>query len=253
MNSGIQTIPSAEPFLLPGGKTGVVLIHGFTGSPKEMRLMGEALNQRGLSVLGVRLAGHATQPEDMARTRWWDWLASVEDGIHLLSGVCDRVFYAGLSLGGVLALIAGARLPPKGIITMSAPFTVDGRVRYARAFKWFMPWVKKENASSQDESDPHRHVEYTAYSSQSLAELYDAIQVMHRSLELIRVPVLLINSQGDLTVPLDHAQKIRALLKNANTDQIILEKSGHVVTEDVEREIVFNAAWQFIQNHQKNS
>jgi carboxylesterase len=120
------------------------MVHGFTGSPKEMRMMGEALHQRGLTVLGVRLTGHATRPEDMARTHWEDWLASVEDGIDLLSGSCDHLYYAGLSLGSVLSLIAAARIPPTGVIAMSTPFEVDGRVRYARIFKPFLPWIKKE-------------------------------------------------------------------------------------------------------------
>ncbi|MBI1854527.1 MAG: carboxylesterase, partial [Chloroflexi bacterium] len=65
-----QIIPTAEPFFLPGSKTGCLLIHGFTGAPKEMRWMGEYLADKGYSVLGVRLAGHATRPEDMIRSNW---------------------------------------------------------------------------------------------------------------------------------------------------------------------------------------
>ncbi len=249
----IQTIPTAEPFLLPGGKIGVVLVHGFTGSPKEMRKMAEALNQRGLTVLGLRLAGHATQPADMARTRWWDWLASVEDGMHLLSNSCSQVYFAGLSLGGVLCLTAAARNPPQGVIAMSTPFSVDGRVKYARAFALVMPWIKKENSASQDESEPGRHVEYPVYPSRSLAELNDAIRAMHQSLMRIKVPVLLINSKSDPTVPINHAAQIRALLANTQVEQVILEKSGHVITEDVEREAVFEATWQFIHKYNKKS
>ena len=69
-------IPSAEPFFFPGSKTGILLIHGFTGTPKEMRWMGEYLHQKQhLTVLGIRLSGHATQPEDMLRSSYTDWLA----------------------------------------------------------------------------------------------------------------------------------------------------------------------------------
>ena len=92
------TIPTAEPFFFPGGKTGCVLVHGFTGAPKEMRLMGKHLNGNGVTVIGIRLAGHATQMSDMVRTRWRDWLTSVEDGINLLSDSCDNIFVAGLSM-----------------------------------------------------------------------------------------------------------------------------------------------------------
>ena len=113
-------IPSAEPFFFPGASTvatgtshttGVLLAHGFTGAPKEMRWMGEYLAQEGYPCLGVRLAGHATCPEDMIRSTHADWLASVEDGYHLLRGVCEQVVLAGLSMGGVLSLISATRLP----------------------------------------------------------------------------------------------------------------------------------------------
>ncbi|MCE7861299.1 MAG: carboxylesterase, partial [Chloroflexi bacterium CFX2] len=61
----MKIIETAEPFLLPGNRTGILLIHGFTGTPKEMRWMGDYLNEFGYSCLGIRLAGHATTPEDM--------------------------------------------------------------------------------------------------------------------------------------------------------------------------------------------
>ena len=95
-----QIIPTAEPFLLPGdsSKPACLLIHGFTGTPKEMRWMGEFLNRQGYTCLAVRLTGHATDPEDMIRSRWTDWAASVEDGYALLRGLTDNIFLIGLSM-----------------------------------------------------------------------------------------------------------------------------------------------------------
>lgn len=63
-------LAGAEPFFLPGGEKGVLLIHGFTGLPAELLLMGEALNKQGFTVLGVRLAGHGTTVEDMSHMTW---------------------------------------------------------------------------------------------------------------------------------------------------------------------------------------
>src|SRR3974377_2317290 len=96
--------PPAEPFFFPGGPTGCLLVHGFTGAPKEMRWLGEYLAGQGHTVLGVRLAAHATRPEDMHRASWQDWVASVEDGWNLLcSAICRtdspepaRMFIMGL-------------------------------------------------------------------------------------------------------------------------------------------------------------
>jgi esterase/lipase len=89
MNSPI-IVPKSEPFFSPGGRTGCLFIHGFTSMPDEMRLCGEYLSIKGYPVLGIRLAGHATHPDDLARIRWQDWLVSVEEGLAVLRAVCDK-------------------------------------------------------------------------------------------------------------------------------------------------------------------
>src|SRR5688500_2485300 len=118
-----QIIPTAEPFFLLGdsSKPACLLVHGFTGTPKEMRGMGEYLHRQGYTCLGIRLAGHATHPEDMIRSRWTDWIASVEDGYNLLCGLTDDIFLIGLSMGGILSLLMSTRLSVKGVIAMSTP------------------------------------------------------------------------------------------------------------------------------------
>src|SRR5262249_50914792 len=75
----------AMNFALPGTRgLGCLLVHGFTATPAEMRPLGEALAARGFPVRGVRLAGHGTSVEDLARTGWRDWYASVEHDLGLL-------------------------------------------------------------------------------------------------------------------------------------------------------------------------
>ena len=145
-------IPTAEPFFLHAGKTGCVLIHGFTGSPKEMRIMGDFLFTHNITALGIRLAGHATDVQDMARTRWKDWLASVEDGIHLLSQCCDNIFLAGLSMGGALSLLAASIYPVRGIIAMSTPYEIkkDWRINFPKQISFFIPTIKKETNDISD-------------------------------------------------------------------------------------------------------
>ena len=104
-------LPGAEPFFLPGGKRGVLLIHGFTGLPAELLLLGQYLNKRGYTVLGVRLAGHATTVEDMSHMTGEDWMDSVRDGYALLSGICEDISAVGHSMGGLLALRLAAEKP----------------------------------------------------------------------------------------------------------------------------------------------
>ena len=120
-----QIITTAEPFFLLGSRTGILLIHGFTGTPKEMRWMGEYLNRElGFTCLGVRLTGHGTRPKDMVRSRWTDWTVSVEDGYNLLSGITDSIYLVGLSMGGALSLLMSTWFEQhvKGVVTMSAPY-----------------------------------------------------------------------------------------------------------------------------------
>jgi carboxylesterase len=247
------TIPTAEPFFFPGGKTGCVLVHGFTGTPKEMRLMGDYLNRNEVTVIGIRLAGHATQISDMIRTRWKDWLTSVEDGINLLSDFCDNIFVAGLSMGGILALMAASRYAIDGVIAMSAPYTIsnDWRVKLAKQISLFMPFVKKEQSDTIDQKTSKDHVDYSAYPTRSIAELDNLVKTLHCNLPQIHIPVLLINSKNDKTVPPSHAENYRSEIPSNHFELVTLENSGHVITEDIERKIVFNAALNFIRKYSK--
>src|SRR5262245_27456874 len=104
LQSSLQ--PSPQPFWLgpDDARAGVLLVHGFTGTPFEMRLVGEALARRGLQVLAPLLAGHAGTTEDLRKTGWRDWLASVEQGFDALRARTERVAVCGLSLGGLLTL-----------------------------------------------------------------------------------------------------------------------------------------------------
>jgi carboxylesterase len=96
---------TTEPFFWTGGRdVGCLLIHGFTGTPYEMRFLGERLHAAGYSVGGVRLAGHATRVEDLAQSGWSDWDQSVEDGFEQLSRHCSRIVGIGLSMGALLGV-----------------------------------------------------------------------------------------------------------------------------------------------------
>lgn len=245
-------IPSAEPFLFTAGSTGCVLVHGFTGTPKEMRLMGEALYKKGITSLGVRLAGHATESSDLRRTLWKDWLVSVEDGIHMLSGICDKVFIAGLSLGGLLSLISAARYPIlKGAIAIAAPYSLgnDWRLKFAKPLSAIIPSIDKPKSSSRVAETSKEHIDYPQYPTKGIVELNDLIKVMHQSLPEINIPVLLVNSDADQTVPLWHAEMIQKGISQVHVERMTIKGSGHVITEDTNRDRVFDAAYQFMMKH----
>lgn len=246
-------IPTAEPFFFPGDRTGCVLVHGFTGTPKEMRWMGEYLAARGRTVLGVRLAAHATRPEDMNRADWRDWVASVEDGWNLLSGCTSRIFLLGLSMGGMLSLYCASYLPVAGVVVMATPHHLpdDPRLRFVRLLSLLMPFREKGPDDWRDPSVAARHVSYPADPTRSYAELKSLAQAMQAALPRVTSPALLIYSREDKTVLASdqHMEKINAALGSQEKHTLWIDNSSHVVTEDANRQQVFEAAAEFIEAH----
>jgi len=257
-----QIIPTAEPFFLLGdrSKPACLLIHGFTGTPKEMRWMGEYLNQKGFTCLGVRLAGHATNPEDMIRSRWTDWTASVEDAYALLRGLTDRIYVIGLSMGGVLALLMSISLDVKGVVAISTPYKLrdDSRLKYIEMISKFMPYLPKINEPPGtgwfDKEAWQQHVSYPQNPVRSISELNKLLGEMRVALPKVNVPVLLIHSKDDKYVLSENAEQIYAdLIKASDKTKLYITGSGHVVTRDAARGQVFESALKFIQRVESTS
>lgn len=251
-----QIIPTAEPFIFIGepSKPACLLIHGFTGTPKEMRWMGEFLHQQGYTCLGIRLAGHATDPEDMIRSNWTDWTASVEDGYSQLRGLTDNIFLIGLSMGGVLSLLMSTRLAVKGIVAMSTPYKLpdDPRLRH---IEWiskivaYMPKSNEEPGSSWFDQEAWKdHISYPQNPVRSIGQLNQLLGAMRAALPDVRVPVLLIHSKDDRYVLPENIEPIYADLVNASEKtRLYVTGSGHVLPRDAARQQVFQSALEFIQ------
>jgi carboxylesterase len=241
-----------EAFYFPGGRVGCLLVHGFTGAPKEMHTLGEYLSAQGHSVLGVRLFAHATRPQDLLRARWEDWVADVENGFHILDAVCDQIVVMGLSMGGMLALIAGATLPVVGVVAMSTPYRLRqewfARLRpLIPAASLLIPHIGKGRPDWLDAAAASNHLEYPDYPLRAIAELFDLLAEMRRCLPSLHVPVLLVNSRIDQTVTPEQSEAIADSLLAAPVERLMVELSGHVVTRDAAREQVFRAAATFAQ------
>lgn len=246
----LLTIPTAEPFFFPGNETGCLLIHGYTGAPKEMRWFGEYLHKKGYTVLGIRLFAHATQPDDMLRARWRDWLACVEDGINILKGCSKRIYVMGLSMGAILSLIAASRYPVAGAVSISAPYSMpaDPRIKFIKWLRYFHPRESKGESDFHNKDAESDHVDYPYFPTRSVIELIELIKVMQESLAKISIPVMLVQSHGDNGIPADSLDQIFNHLGSRIKEKLWVEDSGHVVVREPERFRVFDAVDAFIKN-----
>ncbi len=242
-------LPGAEPFFFTGGRTGCLLVHGFTASPQEMRGLGEHLAQQGHTVLGVRLFAHGTGVRDMLRARWTDWYASVEDGYWMLRGSTDRVVVVGLSLGGVLSLLLAARQPVAGVVALSTPHTEkrDARFVAARLLRWFTRYYPKGPPDWRDPEAGRSRVAYDVYPLAALAEVSRAMAAMRAALPRVGCPALLLHSLEDDFVPPENSRRILQELGSRAKNLILFEDSNHILTLDRARQQVGQRVAEFVR------
>lgn len=249
----------AEPFFHPGGDVGVLCVHGFTASPEEMRWLGEYLAERGLAVYGVRLAGHGTSPAMMRRQHWLDWYEDVIDGIALLRSRCATVYAVGLSMGGLLSLRAAAAGELDGAAVLAAPLYVDlPLMRFARLLKYVRPYYRPNTTGELDRRvreiqraagrDDYGRVAYDERNpTASVAQLYALMGEVRAHLSAVTVPLLLVYSRRDRTVPYGNLRRVAQGVRSQDVVQHTLEHSDHVLTQDSERETVYQLVWDFIR------
>lgn len=230
-------VSKSEPFFLPGGRTGCLLLHGFTSMPEEMRPLGDYLHEQGYTVLGARLAGHATHPLDLARTRWQDWLVTVEESLGILNAVCDQVVIIGQAMGGMLALLAASRYPAAGAVAISLPDHLedDWRMRSVRLWSMIIPLIFKGRTPIVDFSINRRESDYPAYPyypTRILGEVEDLKRALRHNLGSVRVPVLLVQSRQDPAVSQEKSDHLLGALSSTSKELFWLDAAAHTIVQD---------------------
>lgn len=194
------------PLLLKGSsrRLGIVLMHGFLATPREVLELASYLHGKGFWVYCVRLRGHGTSPEDLATRNGNDWIGSVDLGYALMSSICKRVVIGGFSLGGGLALNAAARIAGvAGVFAVSPPFRLmNMSSRFASAVATWnraMDTIHCNGAAKEyvENSSERPEINYQRVPMAALAALERFMKDLEPRLAEVKVPTLIVQGNED--------------------------------------------------------
>lgn len=229
-----------RPWTLGSGPRGALLLHGFAGTPPELRRLGEHLAARGWRCHAPALAGHAATPEDLERTTWQDWAASAREALDRLRGECEQVVVAGQSMGGTMALHLAAHDDRiRAVATLAAPLWLsDWRVRLLPVAKYLLRW--QFPGDDVDLFWPNAVEELHSYGrrpTRAIHQLSVFLGTVRRELALVRQPVLVLHGGRDRTIDPRNAEEIsRGLVCSLAVERHVYPRSGHGMSVDVDRE-----------------
>ncbi len=246
----MSVLPGAEPYSHQGGPTGVLLCHGFTGSPQSLRPWAEYLAEAGLTVSLPRLPGHGTTWQEMARTRWEDWYAEVDRAFDELRGTVDEIFVMGLSMGGCLALrLAELRgQAVSGLVLVNPSVTAESKLfLLAPVMKYVVPSLK--GIGSDIRKPGVTELSYDRTPVKAAATLPGLWRVTQRHLAQVTQPVLIYRSPSDHVVGPANLEILRRALPADRLEVRQCPDSYHVATLDNDAESIFAGSLDFVRSH----
>ncbi|EST34568.1 hypothetical protein N566_18335 [Streptomycetaceae bacterium MP113-05] len=240
-------LPGAEPMRHDGSQTGVLLCHGFTGSPQSLRPWARYLAERGYTVSLPLLPGHGTRWEDLQVTGWEDWYATVERELRALRARCSEVFVCGLSMGGALALRLAAKHGEdvRGVIVVNPASTFPRLEGYALPV--LRQLVRSTRGLTDDIAKEGSHeIGYNRVPLHAAYSLRNFFRRLPSELPEVTQPLLLLHSRTDHVVPPGDSELILSLVSSTDVTETVLEDSYHVATLDHDAERIFADTHGFI-------
>lgn len=242
----MPVLPGAEPFSHDGDDVGVLLCHGFTGTPQSLRPWARALAEAGHSVRLPLLPGHGTRWQDLRTTGWDDWYATVSAALDELSGRCRVVVAAGLSMGGALAL----RLAVERGTDVAGLVLVNPAVRAEDPRLALLPVLKYAVASTPGISGDIKRpgvseLAYTRTPTRALHSLVRGWRALLPELPRVRQPLLVLRSAEDHVVPASSSALILREVSSDEAFEIVLTDSYHVATLDNDADRVVTESLAF--------
>lgn len=235
--------PLAAPFRIDGSNgEAFVLVHGFTGNPAHFRHLGGQLAERGYTVNAPLLPGHGRTIGDLARVRRNDWVRATLDAIREV-GDHHRIHVVGLSMGGLLGVIAATRTPIATLTTINSPIRFrDRRIRFARIARFFKPELRWPAAPAPrlDQVVASHWIHLDGFPLIAAAELFTLSRQALHAAPGVTCPTLVIQSKADDTSHPDSGRKLRRAL-GAGSRLLWLEHAMHNALFDTEREAIRDA------------
>jgi len=240
----------SSPILSLSGKTGVLLLHGFTATPFEVRRLAEFFIDKGLSVAAPVLAGHATKPEDMLNIHWKDWLKTSEESYAQLANHCDRIFVGGESTGAVVSLLMAA-----------LHLEIAGVLAYSPAMRLPLGFIEKftiKHLSSiikySQKNDLEGNTTWQGYRVNPLNGVKQLIRLEEETinkLKNITQPVLVFIGGEDKTIDLVSGDIVIDNISSQYKKKIFYPKAEHCILLGDEFSEAAKRSWQFIQDFNK--
>lgn len=242
-----------SPFYFKGtnGK-GVLLIHGWTSTPYEVRLLGEYLHENGYTVIAPQLRGHGTVPKDLENVRWCHWMEDIQEAYQELRKDCGRIFVGGSSIGSNLAIhFAGREKNIAGLILLATPYKLKNEklsLGFARILKMFKKYHRKiYPPTSGLSTSVTRLISYQRYPIKSALEIFDLIKKSREIFPAIRQPCILLQSTHDHIVARDSLEQMYADAGSEKKVKKYVNKAYHSFISDIRNKNVFEDIFQFIE------
>ena len=247
----IQVLPGAEPFFFEGSEVGCLVSHGFTGTTQSMRFVGEYLaREGGLTVIGPRLKGHGTTPEDMAQSTAEHWVRSVEEALQTLRDRCSKIFMTGLSMGGTLTLYTAAMYPDviRGAIPINGAVFINNPDFAGLAFAADAP-PTVPGVGDDIKKPGVTELAYEEVPVPAIRQIYGLMSVTRELLPRVVCPTLVFQARDDHVVLPENAPFILEHIGAKEKRLVWLEDSYHVATLDNDQELIARETLKFIRQN----
>jgi carboxylesterase len=257
----VPILEGAEPYEAdgdgPAGRTGVLISHGFTGTPQSMRPWAEHLAAQGYSVRLPRLPGHGATWQEMNGTTWTDWYAEIRRAYEELAERCDTVFACGLSMGGTLVTRLAEDLAGQpssklaGLVLVNPTYaTMRKDVRFARYLAKAM--ASRPGIGSDIKKAGVTEQAYDRMPLRAFVSMLDLWKLALADLAKITVPILFFHSAEDHVVDVLSGKLLQAGARSTTVREVTLDNSYHVATLDNDAELIFTGSVEFIEQYSRS-